>query len=74
MIDTWYDGRLFNLYRAGQNIKDTLLGRRMSGRVQMRLGRIFSGEAVTERVGMLLFDYLISFGKVLRNPSDLVVD
>jgi flavin-dependent dehydrogenase len=73
VIESWYSGRLFNLYRAGQKYKDTLVGARMVGRVRKRLARILTGEAVDDTWSMRLFEYLISFGTVIRDPADLVV-
>jgi flavin-dependent dehydrogenase len=73
VIDSWYSGRLFNLYRAGQKLKDAPMGKLMSRRVQKRLLRIFSGQAVDDFYALQLFEYLISFGQVLRDPRDLVV-
>ena len=73
VIDSWYTGRLFNLYRAGQKHKNGLIGRRISGRVQKRLLRIFTGQAVDDIYAMQLFEYLVPFGQLLRDPRDLVV-
>jgi flavin-dependent dehydrogenase len=73
VINSWYSGRLFNLYRAGQKHKDGVLGRRIAARVQKRLLRIFTGAAVDDVFNMRIFEYLISFGTVMRNPKDLVV-
>ncbi|HEY1923140.1 MAG TPA: NAD(P)/FAD-dependent oxidoreductase [Tepidisphaeraceae bacterium] len=73
VIDSWYTGRLFNLYRAGQKHKNGILGRRISNRVQKRLIRIFTGQAVDDPYAMQLFEYLVSFGQLLRDPRDLVV-
>ena len=73
VIDSWYSGRLFNLYRAGQKHKNGMIGRRISGRVQKRLLRIFTGQAVDDIYAMQLFEYLVSFGQLLRDPRDLVV-
>jgi flavin-dependent dehydrogenase len=73
VINSWYSGRLFNLYRAGQKHKDSLLGKRISRRVQKRLLRIFTGAAVDDVFNMRIFEYLVSFGTVMRNPQDLVV-
>jgi hypothetical protein len=73
VIESWYDGRLFNLYRAGQKYKDNPIGARMALRVRKRLARILTGEAVDDGFNMKLFQYLISFGTVMRDPRDLVV-
>jgi len=45
----------------------------MAPRVQRRLGRIFTGEAINERINMMLFNWLLSLGTVLRDQKDLVV-
>ena len=73
VIDSWYDGRLFNLYRAGQARKDGFLGARIAGRVERRLGRIFSGRATDDPHDLTIFEYLMALGAVLRNPDDLAV-
>ena len=73
VINSWYTGRLFNLYRAGQKRKNGLIGRRISRRVQKRLLRIFTGQAVDDVFNMRIFESLISFGTVMRDPQDLVV-
>lgn len=46
MIDTWYNGRLFTLFKVGQDRMDTAFGRLIGPVMQKRLTRIFSGEAV----------------------------
>jgi len=73
VIDSWYNGKLFNLYRAGRKHENNLLGRRISRRVRKRLLRIFTGQAVDEKFNMQVFEYLTLAGTVLRNPRDLVV-
>ena len=73
VIDSWYNGKLFNFYRVGQRYKNGVIGARLTKRIQKRLGRIFTGQAVDNVFNMKIFDYLISFGTVMRNPQDLVV-
>ena len=73
VIETWYNGRLFNLYRAGQKYKNNVLGRMMEPRVRRRLARILTGEAASDPWTMRVFEYLMSLGVVLRDPKDLVV-
>jgi len=73
VIDTWYNGKLFNLYRAGQKYKNSFLGKRMELRVRKRLARILTGEAASDPWTMRVFEYLMSLGVALRDPSDLVV-
>jgi len=49
------------------------VGRLMAPRVQRRLGRIFTGEAINYKFNMMVFDWLLSLGAVLRDQKDLVV-
>jgi len=46
LVDTWYSGRLFTLFRVGQDRMDTRFGRFIGPHMQKHLTRIFSGEAV----------------------------
>ena len=46
LVDTWYSGRLFTLFKVGQDRIDTALGRALGPHIQKHLTRIFSGEAV----------------------------
>jgi flavin-dependent dehydrogenase len=46
LVDTWYSGRLFTLFKVGQDRMDTALGRFIGPHMQKHLTRIFTGEAV----------------------------
>lgn len=46
LVDTWYSGRLFTLFKVGQDRMDTAMGRFLGPHIQKHLTRIFSGEAV----------------------------
>ena len=46
LVDTWYSGRLFTLFKVGQDRMDTTFGRFIGPHMQKHLTRIFSGEAV----------------------------
>lgn len=46
LVDTWYSGRLFTLFKVGQDRMDTKLGRFIGPHMQKHLTRIFTGEAV----------------------------
>jgi flavin-dependent dehydrogenase len=73
VISSWYNGVLFNLHRVGQAYKAHPIGRLMAPRVERRLGRIFTGEATHYRFNMMVFEWLLSLGTVLRDQKDLVV-
>lgn len=46
LVDTWYSGRLFTLFKVGQDRMDTAFGRFLAPHMQKHLTRIFTGEAV----------------------------
>ena len=46
LVDTWYSGRLFTLFKVGQDRMDTAFGRFIGPHMQRQLTRIFTGEAV----------------------------
>lgn len=73
VIDSWYDGRLFNLYRVGQTLKNHPIGRVVAPFFQKRLIRILSGESTSSPLKIRLFEYLMFFGVWRRDPKDLIV-
>jgi flavin-dependent dehydrogenase len=73
VIESWYNGRLFSLYRAGQKQKGNLIGDAIAPHVQKHLTRIFTGQAVDDVYSRKLFEYLTAFGTLMRNPKDLVI-
>ncbi len=46
LVNTWYSGSLFTLFKVGQDRMDTAFGRFIGPHMQRHLTRIFSGEAV----------------------------
>jgi flavin-dependent dehydrogenase len=44
IIDTWYDGRLFTLFRLGQRHKTNLFGKIVNPHITKHVTRIFTGE------------------------------
>lgn len=46
VINTWYNGRLFTLYRAGMSHKKHPFGRVIAPHVEKHLGRVFTGDAI----------------------------
>ncbi len=74
VIDSWYEGTLFNLYRAGQKQKENPVGKLIAPHVQKHLTRIFTGQAVDDIYSRKFFEFITSFGTLLRNPKDLEVN
>lgn len=46
VIESWYNGRLFTLYRAGVSQKENAIGRVIAPHVEKHLSRVFTGDAV----------------------------
>jgi flavin-dependent dehydrogenase len=49
VVDTWYNGRLFTLFRVGQDRMNTSFGKFIAPHMVKYLTRIFTGEAVYTR-------------------------
>jgi len=74
VIDSWYNGKLFNFYRAAQKYKNIPLGTRIERRGRMRLARILTGEAASDPWTMRVFEYFMALGVAMRDPADLVIN
>lgn len=81
LVDTWYSGSLFTLFKVGQDRMDTALGRFIGPHMQRHLTRIFSGEAVYRSYSRGFLNFvlgpMISLMKVgrlhNRNVKDLEI-
>ncbi|HMI79416.1 MAG TPA: NAD(P)/FAD-dependent oxidoreductase [Ferruginibacter sp.] len=81
LVDTWYSGRLFTLFKVGQDRLDTAFGRFIGPHMQRHLTRIFSGEAVYRTYSRLFLNFvmgsmldLMKIGRLhRRNVKDLEI-
>lgn len=75
VIDSWYNGKLFNLHRAGLAHRDRWYGSLLARRLQKRTVRVFTGQAV-DKMGFSLriIDSMLHFGTLLRDPRDLRIN
>jgi flavin-dependent dehydrogenase len=81
LVDTWYSGSLFTLFKVGQDRMDTAMGRYIGPHMQRHLTRIFSGEAVYKSYSRRFLNFV--FGPMLslmklgrlhnRKTSDLAI-
>ncbi|HEX2684139.1 MAG TPA: NAD(P)/FAD-dependent oxidoreductase [Ferruginibacter sp.] len=81
LVDTWYSGSLFTLFKVGQDRMDTAFGRFIGPHMQRHLTRIFSGEAVYKGYSRRFLNFV--FGPMLsmmklgrlhnRNKADLEI-
>lgn len=81
LVDTWYSGRLFTLFKVGQDRMDTAFGRFIGPHMQKHLTRIFSGEAVYRSYSRRFLNFvtgsmidLMKIGRLHnRNVKDLEI-
>ena len=62
VIDYYYDGRLFALFRVGRKFKKTLLGRLIDPHINKHFSRVFTGIATTHFYSFGLLQFLIKYG------------
>jgi flavin-dependent dehydrogenase len=74
IITSWYNGKLFSLYRAGQKQKKNPVGRLIAPHVQKQLTRIFTGQAADDIYNRKFFGFITEFGRLMRNPKDLEIN
>jgi len=72
VIDSWYNGKLFNLHRAGLAHRNKWYGSLLARRMQKRTVRVFTGQAV-DKMGFSLriIESMLSLGTLMRDPVDL---
>ena len=81
LVDTWYSGSLFTLFKVGQDRMDTAMGRYIGPHMQRHLTRIFSGEAVYKSYSRHFLNFvlgpmisLMKLGRLhKRKTSDLAI-
>ena len=74
VINTWYNGRLFSLYRAGQTMRNNFIGRGIEPHIEKHLSRIFTGEAVNGIYSRGLLEFMSKFALLVRSPKDLKIN
>jgi flavin-dependent dehydrogenase len=72
-IDHFYTGRLFTLFKVGEKVKQTPLGRLLNFHFQRHLPRVFTGEATTKRYSVWLVDFMCKYGLRDEDPTSLRV-
>ena len=59
LVDCWYSGSLFTLFKVGQDRMDTAFGRFIGPHMQRHLTRIFSGEAVYKSYSRRFLNFVL---------------
>ncbi len=72
-IDHFYNGRLFTLFRVGEVVQGTLLGKLMGFHFRKHLPRVFTGEATTKAYSVGLVNFMCKHGLMGHDLTDLKV-
>jgi flavin-dependent dehydrogenase len=73
VVSHFYDGRLFTLFRVGEVVRQTMLGKLMNFHFEKHLPRVFTGEATTKRYSVGLLDFMCRRGLIDNDPDALRV-
>lgn len=73
IIDTWYDGRLFTLFRMGQMYKKSFLGRFLNPHMTKHVTRVFTGEIRSGSYSHRLLRFMTKYGLYNEDTCGLVI-
>lgn len=73
VVDHFYSGRLFTLFRVGEVVRETPLGKVANFHLAKHLPRVFTGEATTARYSVSLLDFMCNHALVDNDPDELAV-
>jgi hypothetical protein len=73
IVDAYYSGRLFTLFRVGQFVQNTWLGKATDWHFRKHLPRVFTGEATDSRYSMRMVDFMLRYGLAGNDPAEFSV-
>jgi flavin-dependent dehydrogenase len=71
VIGWFYDGRLLTLFRVGEFVRNTLLGRMLDFHFRKHMPRIFTGENATHPYSLGLVQFMVNHGLAQNDPDAL---
>jgi len=71
VIGWYYDGRLLTLFRVGQYVKDTPIGKLLDFHFRKHMPRIFTGENATHPYSLGLVQFMMKYGLARNDPDAL---
>ncbi|MBL7792207.1 MAG: tryptophan 7-halogenase [Saprospiraceae bacterium] len=74
IIDMWYEGTLFSLFRVGQKYKTTLLSRFLNPFITKHVTRIFTGEIRSGSFSHKVLHFMTRYGLYKQDTSALVIN
>lgn len=73
VIGYYYDGRLLTLFRVGEYVRNTPIGRLLDAHFRKHMPRIFTGENTTNPYSLGLVDFMVRHGLAGNDPRELEV-
>jgi flavin-dependent dehydrogenase len=73
VVELWYSGRLFTLFRVGQVVQTTPVGRILGWHLQRHFPRVFTGEATRHAYSRSLLHFMAHYGLAGNDPAELAV-
>ena len=73
IVDAYYSGRLFTLFKVGEYMKNTFIGKRVDFHFRKHMPRVFTGEATDSRYSMTMVDFMLHYGLAGNDPDEFAV-
>jgi flavin-dependent dehydrogenase len=73
IVDAYYSGRLFTLFKVGEYVRHTLLGRLTDWHFAKHMPRVFTGEATDSRYSMVVVDFMLKYGLAGNDPAEFSI-
>ena len=73
IVDAYYSGRLFTLFKVGEYVRHPWLGRLTDWHFRKHLPRVFTGEATDSRYSMSVVDFMLKYGLAGNDPAEFSV-
>jgi len=73
IVDAYYSGRLFTLFKVGEWVRHTWLGKATDWHFRKHLPRVFTGEATDSRYSMRVVDFMLKYGLAGNDPDEFAV-
>jgi len=71
VIGWFYDGRLLTLFRVGEYVRNTPIGRMLDFHFRKHMPRIFTGEDATHPYSLGLVQFMVNYGLAQNDPDAL---
>ena len=73
IVDAYYSGRLFTLFKVGQYVQNTRFGRMVDFHFRKHMPRVFTGEASDSRYSMAVVNFMLKYGLAGNDPAEFAI-